>query len=100
MLKSTYKQSRYHRIKYAHKSFVVSDFHRLDYASTIEGASHACDHNMHVTTLIAAVQMWLDLKTSWSSTLIALFQPCEETGVGARAMVDDGLYGEKFGIPM
>lgn len=55
---------------------------------------------MHVTTLIAAVQTLLDLKTSWSGTLIALFQPFEESGLGARAMVDDGLYGEKFGIPM
>lgn len=44
--------------------------------------------------------MLLDLKTSWSGTLIALFQPFEETGLGARAMVNDGLYEEKFGVLM
>lgn len=51
-----------------------------------------------MTTLIAAVQMLLNLKAYWSGTLIAFFQSCEETGMGARARVDVGLYGEKFGI--
>jgi hippurate hydrolase len=31
-------------------------------------------------------------KNSWRGTLMAVFQPAEETGEGARAMIDDGLF--------
>ncbi len=81
----------------------------LDYASTKvvidpEGKStpvmHACGHDMHVATLMAAATLLHAAKSLWSGTLICLFQPNEETAGGARAMVADGLYEqEKYGIP-
>lgn len=81
----------------------------LDYASTkvvtdAEGKStpvmHACGHDMHVATLMAAATLLHAAKSRWSGTLICLFQPNEETAGGARAMVDDGLYDpERYGIP-
>lgn len=63
----------------------------LDYASEVEGAMHACGHDMHVATLLGAVELLATNKEAWSGTYIGLFQPAEETAQGAQAMLDDGL---------
>lgn len=60
---------------------------------------HACGHDMHMTCLVAAAEALVRLKDSWSGTLIVLFQPAEERGTGAKAMVDDGLY-TKHKVPV
>ncbi|KAA0024850.1 M20 family metallopeptidase [Antrihabitans cavernicola] len=52
---------------------------------------HACGHDTHVTCLLGAAQLMADSRAEWSGTLIALFQPAEETADGARGMVDDKL---------
>jgi amidohydrolase len=54
--------------------------------------SHMCGHDMHVTWLAGATKLLADARTSWRGTLMAVFQPAEETGEGARAMIDDGLF--------
>ncbi len=54
--------------------------------------SHMCGHDMHVTWLTGATKLMAEAKTSWRGTLMAVFQPAEETGEGARAMIDDGLF--------
>lgn len=69
----------------------------LPYASTITtGAEetpvmHACGHDVHVTCLLGAAQLLATGSDQWNGTLIALFQPAEEVGDGARGMLDDGL---------
>jgi metal-dependent amidase/aminoacylase/carboxypeptidase family protein len=68
------------------------------YKSTIPGVMHACGHDMHTTTLMAAVQMMVNARDRWSGTLIALFQPSEEDGKGALSMLEGGLYTNP-GIP-
>jgi hippurate hydrolase len=52
---------------------------------------HACGHDMHVTWLMGAASLLADTRDSWKGTLMLVFQPAEETGRGAQAMVDAGL---------
>jgi hippurate hydrolase len=79
----------------------------LDYASKViatdaQGNSvpvaHSCGHDMHVAWLIGVSTLYARQRDAWRGTLIALFQPGEETAQGARAMIDDGLR-ERFPKP-
>jgi len=53
---------------------------------------HACGHDMHVTWLIGASALMAKNRNRWRGTLMPVFQPAEETGAGAQAMIDDGLF--------
>jgi hippurate hydrolase len=53
---------------------------------------HMCGHDMHVTWLVGATTLFALARDAWRGTLIALFQPGEETAEGAQAMIDDGLF--------
>ena len=72
----------------------------LPYASSVsatdrEGKTvpvmHACGHDMHVAWLAGATKLLAEARDTWKGTLMAVFQPAEETAEGARAMIDDGL---------
>jgi len=53
---------------------------------------HACGHDMHVTWLAGATALMAQAREAWRGTLMAVFQPAEETAAGAQAMIDDGLF--------
>ena len=55
------------------------------------GIAHACGHDMHVAWLMGATRILSENRDRWHGTVIAVFQPGEETGQGARAMIEDGM---------
>jgi len=56
------------------------------------GVMHGCGHDTHVTSWIGTARLLAARKSEWSGTLVMIAQPGEETGEGAKAMLDDGLY--------
>jgi amidohydrolase len=79
----------------------------LPYASKIktkdrEGKTvpvgHMCGHDMHVACLVGATMLLAQARDAWRGTLLAVFQPGEETAEGAQAMIDDGLF-DRFPKP-
>jgi hippurate hydrolase len=61
-------------------------------AGTESGVMHACGHDTHMTAWVGAARRLAAMKDQWSGTLVLIAQPGEEIGVGAKAMLDDGLY--------
>lgn len=59
---------------------------------------HMCGHDMHVAWLVGAATLLSQARDAWKGTLMAVFQPGEETAQGARAMIDDGLL-QRFPVP-
>jgi amidohydrolase len=74
----------------------ASEVTEIDVADGIEKpVMHACGHDMHVACMLAAATTLHAARKEWRGTLIVLFQPNEERGGGAKAMIEDGLYDPK-----
>jgi amidohydrolase len=56
------------------------------------GVMHACGHDVHMTCFVGTARVLASVKDRWAGTLVFVAQPAEEIGVGARAMIEDGLF--------
>jgi amidohydrolase len=72
----------------------VQEANTFAHRSTVAGAMHACGHDGHTAMLLGAAQH-LAAHGTFDGTVNVIFQPAEEAGGGARAMIDDGLF-ERF----
>ncbi len=79
----------------------------LEYASTARGTladgtetpvMHGCGHDTHIAVALGIARLLTSNREAWSGTVILIFQPGEETGEGALAMLEDGLW-EKLPKP-
>jgi amidohydrolase len=68
----------------------IQEQSRHDYASTTPGVMHACGHDGHTTMLLGAAEL-LARAPEFDGTVVFIFQPNEEHGLGALAMIDEGL---------
>ncbi|KQU54308.1 amidohydrolase [Bosea sp. Leaf344] len=68
----------------------------LEHRSTVPGKMHACGHDGHTAMLLGAAKYLAETR-DFDGTAVVIFQPAEEGGAGAKAMIDDGLM-TRFGI--
>jgi amidohydrolase len=79
----------------------VTEATGLPFASTVRtttddgiesGVMHACGHDTHMASWIGTLRNLAAMKSQWHGTLVMIAQPAEEKGLGAKAMLEDGLF--------
>lgn len=73
----------------------LQEHNEFEHRSRHEGRMHACGHDGHTAMLLAAARYLSIHRTGFDGVVHFIFQPAEEGGAGARAMIEDGLF-ERF----
>ena len=69
----------------------ILEANEVAYRSTAPGVMHACGHDAHVAIGLAVARRLAAAQAAWSGTVKFAFQPAEENGNGAEAMIADGV---------
>ena len=63
----------------------------VEFSSTIDGAMHACGHDLHTTMLVGAARLLCDHRDELAGDVVFMFQPGEEGWDGAGVMIEEGV---------
>jgi hippurate hydrolase len=74
----------------------IHELNTFDHRSRNDGRMHACGHDGHTAMLLGAARH-LAKHGEFDGTIVFIFQPAEEGGAGAKAMIADGLF-ERFPV--
>lgn len=74
----------------------ITETSGVEWSSTNPGKAHSCGHDGHTAMLLGAAQYLAETR-NFRGSAVLLFQPAEEGGAGALAMVQDGVM-DRFGI--
>ncbi|KND57239.1 Catalyzes the cleavage of p-aminobenzoyl-glutamate to p-aminobenzoate and glutamate, subunit A [Candidatus Burkholderia verschuerenii] len=69
----------------------IHEINTFEHRSTNEGRMHACGHDGHTAMLLGAAKHLAE-HGKFDGTIVFIFQPAEEGGAGAKAMIEDGLF--------
>ncbi len=72
-------------------ALAINERNTFDHRSQVPGKMHACGHDGHTAMLLGAAQH-LSLHGRFDGAAVFIFQPAEEHGQGAKAMLADGLF--------
>lgn len=80
------------------KPYASQNTSQISWTGVDSPVMHACGHDIHMTTWVGTARRMIAEKETWSGTLVMIAQPAEELGLGAPAMLADGLF-ERFPTP-
>ncbi|MFT6844192.1 MAG: amidohydrolase [Flavobacteriales bacterium] len=72
----------------------ITEINTFDHVSTFEGVSHKCGHDGHTTILLGLAKLFSE-QSIQKGKLLLLFQPAEENGMGAEAVLADEVFNQE-----
>ncbi|MDI6619682.1 MAG: M20 family metallopeptidase [Clostridiales bacterium] len=76
----------------------INEANDIEYKSQNPGLMHACGHDAHIASLLGAARILNDVRDNISGTIRLLFQPAEEIGKGAKALIAAGAMDGVDGV--
>ena len=64
----------------------------VEYRSERPGVRHICGHDVHTTVGLGLAEAFSAVRDELAGSVMLIFQPAEETGMGAKAMMEDGAF--------
>lgn len=72
----------------------ITEENQVDYLSTVDGKMHACGHDGHTAIALSVAKLFANNRDQLAGRIKFVFQPAEEIGAGAKAMVEDGVLND------